>query len=247
MSIERLESTPLYSKIVVSNDSVHLAGLVATDAQGDIEHQSNDIFGQIDTLLARAGSNKSQLLSMNVWIKDFADYRGFNASYERWIDSRNLPARATVRADLFDPRLRIEIMCIAARPAAISRPSRAEDLMAHARANVDMIGVTEAIRLHADGSAEFVDVRETHERSEKGMIPGSVHAARGMLEFHIDPNSSFSLPVFTTRKRIVFVCGSGGRALLSAETARAMGVTGAVLEGGMKAWIEARGPLTTPA
>ena len=96
-------------------DTIYLAGLIADTWDGDIAVQASEIFVQIDALLARAGSNRSQLISLTCWITDFDDYAGFNAAYDGWIDPDNLPARATVRADLLDPRLRIEIMAIAAK------------------------------------------------------------------------------------------------------------------------------------
>ena len=113
--MKRIDPTARYSKAVIHGDSIHLSGLIAETWDGDITVQANEIFAQIDALLARAGSHRSRLVSMTCWIADFSDYAGFNAAYDGWIDKANLPARATVRADLLDPKLRIEIMAIAAK------------------------------------------------------------------------------------------------------------------------------------
>ena len=115
MTIQRHEQTARYSKIVVRDELVYLAGLIARDMDAGIVEQTRDIFVQIDALLAAAGTDKSKLLTMNCWIKDFADYALFNETYDRWVDPTNLPARATVRADLLDPRQRIEIMATASK------------------------------------------------------------------------------------------------------------------------------------
>jgi enamine deaminase RidA (YjgF/YER057c/UK114 family) len=114
--MKRIDPTPRYSKAVVHGGTVYLAGLIAENWDGDVSAQANEIFAQIDQLLAKAGTDRSRVLSMTCWLKDFADYAAFNAAYDAWIDPRNLPARATVRADLLDPRLRIEIMTIASMP-----------------------------------------------------------------------------------------------------------------------------------
>lgn len=115
MPIERYAQTARYAKIVVRDSTVYLAGLIAREMGGDIADQTRDIFVQIDELLGSVGTDKSKLLTMNCWIKDFGDYGRFNEIYDQWIDRENLPARATVRADLLDPRLRIEIMATAAK------------------------------------------------------------------------------------------------------------------------------------
>ncbi|MEJ5219894.1 MULTISPECIES: RidA family protein [Rhodobacterales] len=114
MIIERLDLTPRYSKIVKRGDIVYLAGLIAETWDADIAIQSQEVFNQIDELLAKAGTNKSRLLTMTCWIADFADYGVFNETYDGWIDTQNLPARATVKAELLDPTLKIEIMVTAA-------------------------------------------------------------------------------------------------------------------------------------
>ncbi len=91
----RIEPTKRYSKAVVHDSTVHLAGLIAETWDGDIAVQAREIFVQIDALLAAAHTNRSRLISLTCWIKDFADYDGFNAAYDLWIDPNALPARAT--------------------------------------------------------------------------------------------------------------------------------------------------------
>ena len=107
--------SPQYAKCVARGETVYLAGLIAENWDGDMTAQANEIFAQIDALLAEAGASKSTLLSLQVFITSFDDYPAFKAAYAAWIDPDNLPARATVRADLLDPKLKIEIMGVAAR------------------------------------------------------------------------------------------------------------------------------------
>jgi enamine deaminase RidA (YjgF/YER057c/UK114 family) len=91
--------------------------MIAETWDGDITVQAHEIFAQIDAALEACGSGRSALISMTCWISDFADYPAFNTAYDSWIDTQALPARATVRAELLDPRLRLEIMAVAAAPA----------------------------------------------------------------------------------------------------------------------------------
>lgn len=113
--IERFEGQPgQYSNMVKHGGVAYLAGLIATNWDGDITQQCQEIFAQIDDLLAKAGTDRSRLLTVQVFITDFAHYAAFKTAYQDWLSGENLPARATVRADLLDEKLLIEIMCTAA-------------------------------------------------------------------------------------------------------------------------------------
>ena len=115
MVIKRIEKVPTqYSKAVIHGDTIYLAGLIAENWDKDINGQSAEVFAQIDSLLAAAGSDKSQLLTLTVYIQSFSDYAEFKETYAGWVDHDQLPARATVRADLLDPKLKIEIQATAA-------------------------------------------------------------------------------------------------------------------------------------
>ncbi len=118
MNIERHEPTAHYAQAVTHGSTVNLSGQIADDWDLDIAGQARQVFSKIDTLLATAGSDKSRILSMTCWISDFSDYAAFNDAYDAWVEADNLPARATVKAELLDPRLRIEIMVTAAKDGA---------------------------------------------------------------------------------------------------------------------------------
>ena len=105
---------PSMSGIVVHGDTIYLAGQVAQDG-GDIKAQTQNILDNIDAQLASVGSNKSKILSANLWITDFEDFSGLNEVWNAWIDPDNMPARACVRSELARPDLLIEIMVTAAK------------------------------------------------------------------------------------------------------------------------------------
>lgn len=116
MSIERHEVGARMSKAVVHGNTVYLAGIVANEPKGkDIVAQTKDILAQIDGLLAKAGTDKSKLLTTNIWITDMANFAAMNAVWDAWVVPHNTPARATVEAKLATPDYLVEIMVVAAR------------------------------------------------------------------------------------------------------------------------------------
>ena len=114
MPIRRLQSEGRLSSAVVHGNTVYLAGQVADDPTQDTEGQTTDVLRQIDALLAEAGTDKSRLLSCQVFLADMADVAAMNRAWDAWLDRGNPPARATVQARLVDPRWRVEITGIAA-------------------------------------------------------------------------------------------------------------------------------------
>ena len=116
MAIERHDIGPRMSKAVVHGNTVYLAGIVADSPKGkSVSEQTKDILRQIDGFLAKAGSDKSKLLSANIWITDMANFGEMNAVWDAWVAPGNTPARATVEAKLAAPDYKVEIMVVAAK------------------------------------------------------------------------------------------------------------------------------------
>lgn len=116
MTIERLQTGPRMSQAVVHGGTVYLAGQVAQKAAGgSVAEQTQDILAAIDALLAAAGSDKSKLLSAQIFLTDIASFDEMNKVWEAWVAPGATPARATVEAKLASPRYNVEIMVIAAR------------------------------------------------------------------------------------------------------------------------------------
>ncbi|MEO3432041.1 RidA family protein [Inquilinus sp. CAU 1745] len=114
MSIERLDSGPRMSQAVIHNGTVFLAGQVGDDPKADLAEQTRQILANIDALLARAGTDKSKLLTCNIWLADIAGFNEMNAVYDRWIDPANPPVRACVESALATPDYKVEIQVTAA-------------------------------------------------------------------------------------------------------------------------------------
>lgn len=120
----------------------------------------------------------------------------------------------------------------------------AKELVSQANSRVKTVTAQEAVPLLNDPDTVFVDLRDSSELQRDGKIPGAVHVTRGMLEFALDPTLPYHNPVFSSGKKVVFYCASGGRSALAADTAQAMGLPRVShLGGGFKGWTEANGPV----
>ena len=116
MTIQRFDTGPRMSQAVVHGDTVYLAGIVASNAPGEsVTKQTQDILSIIDRHLAKAGSDKSKLLSATIYITDVKNFAEMNAVWDGWVSPGNTPARATVEVNLAGPKYGVEIMVIAAR------------------------------------------------------------------------------------------------------------------------------------
>ena len=115
MSIKRINVGPRMSQAVVHGNTVYLSGQVANaTAGGSVTDQTREILGQIDALLAEAGTDKSKLLSASVFITDIATFAELNAVWEAWVSPGNTPCRTTIETKLASPKYAIEISAIAA-------------------------------------------------------------------------------------------------------------------------------------
>jgi enamine deaminase RidA (YjgF/YER057c/UK114 family) len=116
MSVERHEVGPRMSQVVVHGNTVYLAGVVARNNSGkSVTEQTKEILSTIDGYLAKAGTDKSKLLTANIWITDMASFNEMNAAWDAWVSPGNTPARATVEAKLAAPGYKVEIMVTAAK------------------------------------------------------------------------------------------------------------------------------------
>ena len=116
MTIQRHDAGPRMSKAVVHGNTVYLAGIVANEPKGkDMTAQTKDILSQIDGFLAKAGTDKSKLLSANIWVTDMKEFAAMNAVWDAWVSPGNTPARATVEAKLASPDYKVEIMVVAGK------------------------------------------------------------------------------------------------------------------------------------
>ncbi|NQV59076.1 MAG: rhodanese-like domain-containing protein [Alphaproteobacteria bacterium] len=116
-----------------------------------------------------------------------------------------------------------------------------KQILADANALIETVSVQDLSFVLDDDETVLVDVRETVERENDGLIPGSVHAPRGLLEFQADPESPNYNVALNPEFRLILYCGTGGRSALATKTLIEMGFSNvASLAGGYAAWRAAR-------
>lgn len=111
--IKRIEIGQRMSQGVVHNGTIYLAGQVGA-AGKSVGEQTAAILAQIDTLLKKAGSDKTRILTAQIWLSDMAGFAEMNAVWDAWVPAGHAPARATGEAKLATPDYKVEIIVTAA-------------------------------------------------------------------------------------------------------------------------------------
>lgn len=111
--IRRIEPGARMSQAVVANGFVFLAGQVADDASVGVREQTQQVLANIDRLLAEAGSDKTRILSANIYLSDISSFAEMNAAWDAWVAADAKPARATLQAALVTPDYKVEIQVVA--------------------------------------------------------------------------------------------------------------------------------------
>jgi enamine deaminase RidA (YjgF/YER057c/UK114 family) len=112
--IMRYQKGSRMSQAVSYGGLVYIAGQVANDRKAGIEAQTADVLAKIDALLKEAGTDRSRLLAVNIFLPAIVDFDAMNSVYDAWIDAENPAARACVEARLADADLRVEMTAVAA-------------------------------------------------------------------------------------------------------------------------------------
>ena len=114
-AIKRHQPGASLSRIVEYGNLVFVAGTTADNKSAPCKAQTEEILKKIDAALAAAGTDKSKLLSANVWVNDIREKDQMDAAWQAWVDPNNKPVRACVEAGLATPDTRVEIMVVAAK------------------------------------------------------------------------------------------------------------------------------------
>lgn len=114
MTIQRYGTTRRYSDIVVHGNTVYLVEVPAS-LDADIAIQTKEVLASIEALLDKAGSSKSRLLMVTIYLADMDDYDVMNGLWDKWVPPGTAPARACVESRLSHPGYRVEMVVTAAR------------------------------------------------------------------------------------------------------------------------------------
>ena len=113
--IQRFQIDERMSQCIVHGTTVYTAGQVAQSAPGaSVANQTRAILAQIDELLAEAGTDKSRLISVNIWLSDISTFNEMNEVWDAWVVPGHTPCRACVESRLAAPQFTVEISVIAA-------------------------------------------------------------------------------------------------------------------------------------
>ena len=115
MEITRLHVGKRLSEVAIHNNTIYLAGQIAEDTTQGIVGQTREVLGHVDRLLMEAGSDKTCILSCQIYIADMKDFPGMNEVWDDWVASGHTPPRATVHAALGQPGWKIEVVVTAAQ------------------------------------------------------------------------------------------------------------------------------------
>ncbi|MGA1181012.1 MAG: RidA family protein [Marivivens sp.] len=114
MTITRIETGKRMSQAVVHNGIAYLAGQVGNPGD-DVTAQTRTVLAEIDRLLAAAGTDKTKLITAQIWLADIATgFAAMNAVWDEWVSPGNTPARYTGEAKLAGPEYLVEIIVTAA-------------------------------------------------------------------------------------------------------------------------------------
>jgi MFS family permease len=124
------------------------------------------------------------------------------------------------------------------RPQALRRT--AAELLADAQNRIaPRLAPREAFAAMREG-AVVVDLRSTDERRREGVIPGSLHIPRSVLEWRLDPDSGYANPHVQAGQQVVVFCAHGFSSSFAAATLRELGWrTSTDIVGGYEGWKEA--------
>ncbi len=127
-------------------------------------------------------------------------------------------------------------------PQAITRSVKS--MVDEAKSQIKEYSAEEAIERARSGEVVLVDIRDPRELEREGRVPGAFPCTRGMVEFWIDPASSYFKPIFGEDKEFIFFCAGGLRSALATKVAQDMGLKPvAHVVGGFGAWKKAGGPV----
>jgi|SRR5689334_4734609 enamine deaminase RidA (YjgF/YER057c/UK114 family) len=114
LPVRRITPGTRSSEATVHDECMYLSGMLPEDTSQDVEGQTRQVLAKIKTVLDKAGSARTNILSALIFLADMDDYAAVNAVWDDWIIAQASPARTTIQARPSDPNAKIEIMVVAA-------------------------------------------------------------------------------------------------------------------------------------
>lgn len=111
--IKRIGVGARMSEAVAYNGIIWLAGQVGNPGES-VTEQTKTCLAEVDRILAAAGTDKTRILSVQIWLADISTFGEMNAVWDAWVPAGNTPARATGEAKLATPEYKVEVIVTAA-------------------------------------------------------------------------------------------------------------------------------------
>ncbi|WP_394246751.1 RidA family protein [Vibrio profundi] len=114
MQVHHINPTPRWSDVTVFNGIANFVEVAESDTSGDMKSQVQQIFDQAEQMLELVDSDKSRIMSVTIYVTDFANFDALNEVWEAWFPKGCAPSRACVKVELADPNLLVEMAFVAA-------------------------------------------------------------------------------------------------------------------------------------
>jgi enamine deaminase RidA (YjgF/YER057c/UK114 family) len=111
--IKRIGTGARMSEAVCYNGIVWVAGQVGNPGDS-VAEQTRTCLAEVDRILAAAGTDKTRILSTQIWLADMSTFADMNAVWDEWVPQGHTPARATGEALLATPEYKVEVIVTAA-------------------------------------------------------------------------------------------------------------------------------------
>lgn len=98
---------------VVHNGTVYLTGQVARPGQSAAD-QMREVLAKVDDLLAKAGTDKTKILHVQMWLDDVRDFDEVNTVWDAWMPMEYAPARSSGQGRMAKPGMLVELIVTAA-------------------------------------------------------------------------------------------------------------------------------------
>jgi enamine deaminase RidA (YjgF/YER057c/UK114 family) len=112
--IVHIDQNARRSRAVVHNGMVYTAGQVPDDMSANVTVQTRQVLGKIDDLLQHAGTDKSRVLTAQIWLRTLDDLAAMNAVWDAWVVPGKTPTRCCGKVEMNNPDCRVEILVVAA-------------------------------------------------------------------------------------------------------------------------------------
>jgi enamine deaminase RidA (YjgF/YER057c/UK114 family) len=98
---------------VIHGDTLYLSGQVGTPGKS-VADQMREVLAKIDSLLAKAGTDKTRILHVQMWLDDVRDFDEVNTVWDSWMPKAHAPVRSSGEGRMAKAGMLVELIVTAA-------------------------------------------------------------------------------------------------------------------------------------